>query len=188
MLQQSILAKAYSYPILQNLVFKDLKYDPSIFNFNTDVAKVNMTASPYINSISPDLSAYKARGGKLLVYQGWADEYNAGTWPIVHLNMIDAFLQSSGLGRAEEFMRLFMAPGVGHCQGAPAYPYIPGNLHTLETMIEWVENGGQAIEMLSDKPVDGKNVTRKLCAWPRTAKVLEGRNGTKLADFECIDN
>lgn len=164
--QETFLSTDYTFPILQNLVFHNLSYDPQNFDFDTDVLSVNASASPYIDSISPDLSAFKARGGKLIVTQGWSDPFNAATWPITHMNMIDDFLFANGQGRASDFMQLFMIPGGGHCGSSPAFPYVGANWHTLEVLQSWVENGTVPAEMLTTDPADGSETNRTVIAEP----------------------
>lgn len=68
--QESELYLAYAVPIIQNLVFKNLSYDYTTFDWGSDVDSINTIASPLIDEISPDLSAYKNRGGKMIVTQG----------------------------------------------------------------------------------------------------------------------
>lgn len=68
--QETILYLDYGVPILQNLVFKNLNYDYTKFNWGSDVDAVDQTATPLISEISPNLQAFRDRGGKLMVTQG----------------------------------------------------------------------------------------------------------------------
>jgi len=68
--QETSLYLEYGVPILQNLVFKNLSYDYNTFSFGSDVRVVDKTATPLISATSPDLSAFKYRGGKLITFQG----------------------------------------------------------------------------------------------------------------------
>lgn len=189
LLQQEVLAINYTVPIVQNLVFRDLNYDYTAFNFSSkDLKLIDSRASPYIDSISPDLLAYKQKGGKLIVYQGWADAFNAGTWPIKQLEQTDAFLASLGgfAGNASEFYRLFMVPGGGHCGPSAPYPQVPGKYHVLEALVAWVENGTAPVKVKSSAPPDQSNRTRKLCPWPQWAKLV-GANPDDWESFQCVD-
>src|SRR5262245_8532111 len=67
----------------------------------------------YIDAINPDLSRFKARGGKLLIYHGWADP---GPAPQNTINYYSAVQQKIG-GTSDDWMRLFLLPRVGHCGG-----------------------------------------------------------------------
>lgn len=187
--QETVLAFNYTVPIIQNLVFKDLNYDYTSFNFSSqDLKLVDSRASPYIDSISPDLLAYKQKGGKLIVYQGWADPLNAPTWPIKQLEQTDAFLTSLGsfAGNASEFYRLFMVPGGGHCGPSAPYPQTPGTYHVLDALTAWVENGTAPLQIESSGPSDRSNRTRKLCPWPQTARLV-GADPDDWESFQCAD-
>jgi hypothetical protein len=70
LLQETSLYLNYSTPILQNLVFNNVSFDVSQFDFGADVDKVDAIASPLIDGISTDLSAFRKRGGKMIVTQG----------------------------------------------------------------------------------------------------------------------
>lgn len=70
LVQESELYLAYAVPILQNLVFKNLSYDYETFNFGSDVQVVDEVAGPLITATSPNLSAFRDRGGKLIATQG----------------------------------------------------------------------------------------------------------------------
>jgi hypothetical protein len=59
--------------LYRNVAFADPTFDFHNFDFDQDVLFLDTTLSGLINSHSPDLSAFKARGGKLLMWQGWTD-------------------------------------------------------------------------------------------------------------------
>lgn len=168
-LQLGVLAESFSIPILQNLVFENLSYDASAFNWGSDVHLVDEYAGVLIDEISANLSAFNARGGKLIVTQGWSDPLNAATWPLDHLHQIE---DKFG-GDVSDWFDVFMVPGGGHC-GEGGYPQAPTNYHSLEKRVHWVEEGESPNEMLSSDPADGTNTTRKLCPWPNTAHYVGG--------------
>lgn len=70
LLQEGLLAAAFSIPLLQNLVYDNLQYDPDTFNWGTDVDVVDRNAGVFIDEITPDLSAFARGGGKMIVAQG----------------------------------------------------------------------------------------------------------------------
>ncbi|KAK6435649.1 hypothetical protein LTR95_008160 [Oleoguttula sp. CCFEE 5521] len=168
--QEGLLSNAFSVPILQSLVYDILSYDASTFNWASDVADLDAKAGTLIDEIDPDLSAFKNCGGKLLVTQGWADAYNAATWPIQHLEQVENFFD----GSVAEWFRLFMVPGGGHCGAAAAYKNVPTTYHTVAKLVQWVEGGDAPEEVLSKNPPDGSSRTRKLCPWPATARYASG--------------
>ncbi|KAI1411947.1 feruloyl esterase [Hypoxylon sp. FL1857] len=182
MMQEGYLADAFSIPILQNMVFNNLSYDPSTFDWGNNVDAVNDRVGTLIDEISPDLSSPKATGAKMIVFQGWADPFNAATWPIQHLHQIEDRFS----GDVSDWFRLFMIPGGGHCGSATNYPQVPGNWHALDALVQWVETGEPPTEMLGTDPLDVnlKEKTSKLCPWPQTAK-FRGGNPDDWNSFKC---
>lgn len=113
-LQEGVLAANYAIPLLQNLVFNDIQNDLSTFDYDTDVDKVDEIAGPLIDQISTDLSSFQDAGGKMIVYQGWTDQYVSSRWAVDHY---EAIVEANN-GDAVDFMKLFMIPG-------KCIPYIP---------------------------------------------------------------
>ncbi|KAF2177075.1 tannase and feruloyl esterase [Zopfia rhizophila CBS 207.26] len=167
-MQEGPLSNAFTVPILQNLVYYDLTYDATTFDWSEDITDVDEKAGRWIDEISPDLSEFRRRGGKMIVFQGWADPYNAAVWPIQHLHQIQSAI--GGKQRdVSDFFNLFMIPGGGHCGAASSYPQVPATYHTIPQLITWVEQGRKPESIKSTDPPDGSNRSRKLCPWPQTA-------------------
>ena len=78
---------------------------------------------------SPDLTAFQARGGKIIFWQGWAD---SGASPYMLLNYVNAMAQQMGANTRDSFTKTYMIPGAGHC-GASKDLYSP--------LLNWVEQG-----------------------------------------------
>jgi feruloyl esterase len=170
LLQEGVLADAFSIPILQNLVYDNLSYDSNTFNWASDVQDVDARAGRLIDEISPDLSAFHKRGGRMLTTQGWADPFNAAIWPIQHLEQLQNFFGMD----VSDFYELFMVPGGGHCGAASYYTHVPATYHVVPALVEWVERGEKPQAILSTNPPDKSNTTRRLCAWPATARYVQG--------------
>lgn len=104
------LSNSFTASILQNVVFDNLSYDLNLFDWDADVALIDQRVGTLIDEISPDLSAFRARGGKLLVTQAWADPYNAATWPIDHKKQLEDAMG----GDVSDWFSLFMLPGTSY--------------------------------------------------------------------------
>ncbi|OAG07360.1 tannase and feruloyl esterase [Paraphaeosphaeria sporulosa] len=180
LLQEGSLGNEYAVPVLRNMVFDDLNWDPSTFDWSTDVDLVGSRASVLIDEISANLTSYRRTGGKFLTSQGWSDSYNAGELPVSHLEDIQALLG----GDISDFYRLFMIPGGGHCGAAQYSPEVPAEYHYLGPLIEWVEAGTPPAQLLSSDPPDKSNRTRKLCPWPQTAHLV-GENVNDWKNYRC---
>jgi feruloyl esterase len=121
---------------------------------------------------NPDLSAFRARGGKAIVWHGLADPliYPQGT--IDYYERVQQ--QLGGAEKANEFIRLFLAPGVGHCGGGAGPP--PVGL--LDALVKWVEPPGQAPATLATRG-------RPLCAYPLVARYKGSGSKDDAASFVC---
>lgn len=119
----------------------------------------------YFNAIEPDLRQFRESGGKLLVWQGAADNA-AGSHAMFeyYQNVRDAM---GGFPGTDPFMRVFEVPGVYHCSDG----YIPYRQSYLGAMVEWVERG-QAPEriLVSATLADGKTRVRPVYPYPLRAK------------------
>jgi Tannase and feruloyl esterase len=87
------------------------------------------------NADDPNLSAFKAAGGKIIIYQGW-DDPALTPWPVV--DYYAALQRTMGSASAAQFSRLYMIPGAYHCLGG-GDPAVSVDL--LTPLINWVEGG-----------------------------------------------
>ena len=110
-------------------VFNDPKWDFYSLDFDHDLAKAE-AADVGIVATDPDLSAFKARGGKIIQYHGWADPFIPTENSINYYESVVA--RQGGLNATEEFHRLFLIPGMGHCAGAY-------NLDWITALEQWRE-------------------------------------------------
>lgn len=92
------------------------------------------TLSTLWDPTNPDLSRFAARGGKLIIWHGWAD---SGSSPLGSLNYWAAVRKQMGAEAASSFMSLYLLPGVGHCNGGVNTT----RTDFLTPVIDWVENG-----------------------------------------------
>ncbi|WP_164186560.1 tannase/feruloyl esterase family alpha/beta hydrolase, partial [Stenotrophomonas maltophilia] len=80
--------------------------------FDRDLPRLT-EARALLNATNPDLSRFRQRGGKLLVYFGWAD---TALPPQMGVDYYERALARNGPG-TPDFFRLFMVPGMFHCRG-----------------------------------------------------------------------
>lgn len=176
------LANGFSVPILQNLIYKDLDWDPSSFAYlSSEVSELDERGGKLTNAITDDLSAFRKRGGKILSTMGWADPVITPLAAIEHRQRVIDGLKPSE--RIDEFYRLFMVPGGGHCS-AVHLAQTPGEWHVMGPLIKWVEDGNAPGSILATDPADGSNRTRRLCPWPATA-ALVGDDEDDSESFVC---
>jgi feruloyl esterase len=100
------------------------------------------------NATNPDLTAFAERGGKLLLYHGWADPAIS---PYGTLAYYQAVVDTVGdLSETQEFARLFMVPGMFHCSGGNA----PSSFDMLGPIQEWVEQGAAPHQIIATQYAD----------------------------------
>lgn len=134
-----------------------------------------------IGTAVPDLSRFRERNGKLLVWHGWSDEL---IFPEGSIQYYDRVVERMGGRKAtEKFMRLFMAPGVGHCGGGPGPP--PSG--HLDALLRWVEQG-KAPDSLTAIRRDATGAvirSRSLCPYPQVARYKRRGSTDDARNFEC---
>jgi feruloyl esterase len=172
-----------SFPVSPGPLF-DPVHD---YNIERDLPKLRPMAETY-DSSNPDLSKFKARGGKLIIFQGWAD---AIVTPFRTVDYYEAVTKAAGGSeKAETFARLFMIPGMDHCGASNAGPGIDYHgLDPLPALESWVEKD-QAPAQLPTTKLDtaGKpQWSRPVCAWPQVAKLAAGADRTNAESWSCSD-
>ena len=162
------------------ILHKDPKWNPRTMDFNKEVAEADKLDRGIINATNPDLSKFKAHGGKLIMYHGWAD---ALIVPENSINYYQSVVEAMGGARkTEDFFRLFMVPGMGHCGGGEG----PCNFDALSALEQWVENGKPPDRIVASHSTAGRvDRTRPLCAYPRVAKYKGSGSTDDAANFTC---
>ncbi len=164
--------------VFKYMVFEDPTWDFRTFDYDRDLGFAEAKLGPILDAFDPDLSRFRTRGGKLLLYHGWNDP------SISPLNTIDYYEQvdrASG-GDAQAFARLFMVPGMLHCSGGPG----PSSFDMLGALEGWVERGEAPDRVVASHATRGVvDRTRPLCAYPKHA-VYRGSGSTdEAASFIC---
>ena len=165
--------------LFRDLTFGDPGWDWRTFDWDRDLVFVE-TQVPQLSAASVDLERFRARGGRLLMYTGWAD-------PVVPPEAVVAYYEKvaramGGLRRTHEFFRFFAAPGMGHCGGGSG----PNTFDALSALEAWVERGQPPERLLAAQSVDGKVTrTRPLCPYPTVSR-YSGRGSIDTAvNFVC---
>jgi hypothetical protein len=130
-----------------------------------------------IGTANPDLSRFRAAGGKLLTTVGTADQLIPTTGLFDYRRQVDRLF--GGTQRVDNFYRLFVVPGGYHCAGgAGATPTDP-----LAALVKWVEQG-QAPDTLPAANPSG-SVTRDLCRFPKVSRYLGHGDPAVASSYRC---
>jgi feruloyl esterase len=160
------------------VAYNDADWDPRTFDLDRDLRVVDDTVGAIVNAVDPDLRAFKARGGKLLMYHGWNDT------AISPGNAIDYYqsVQKTMGGTQDDFIRLFMAPGMGHCQGGVG----PSQVNWMAALERWRESGTAPDRIDARRVANGRvDMTRALCAYPQVAVHTGVGSTNDAANFVC---
>ncbi len=173
-------------PVLGGMGFHNPQWDWKTFDFDKDVALVDAKLFGTLNASNPDLSDFKKRGGKLIVYHGWSDP---GVMPQQTLDYMASVREfagkstgSDGGAYTDEYVRLYMLPGVGHCRGGNA----PDQTDWMSALAGWVEKGKAPASLEGRREDQGKVVmTRPFCPYPQVAKYKGSGDTNDAKNFEC---
>ena len=187
---------AFGTQFFKNMVYSNPDWQFRTFDPGRDVKAADERMARHLNSTNPDLSAFQKRGGRLILYHGWAD---AAISPVNSINYHDSVISKMGANNAGAFVRLYMAPGMEHCGGG-AGPNAFGQggtpdgdrFHSIDAALEaWVEQGTAPDRIIATKyktnadPKSGVVRTRPLCPWPQVAKYNGSGSTDDAANFVC---
>jgi len=170
------------------------------FDLDRDMQRVDATLAADVNDATRgSLKAFRARGGKLIVYHGLADT-------LVPPGQSVAFFQRQtralgGSAHLKSVARLFMAPGMMHCAGGAgpdafnsaiggaAPPPGAGPDHDLfQALVQWTENGRAPEQVIATKFTDDRQTVtlqRPICAFPQQAAYRGAGDRSSAASFIC---
>lgn len=135
---------------------------------------------PIMGTDNADLSQFKKLGGKMIIWHGWDDQLIPPKGTIHYYNNVQKIM--GGKSHTDEFMKLYMAPGVGHCNGGDGADTING----FESLVNWVEKQQSPTTLTAQKIQNGKvTMKRPLCQYPLKAVYKGEVDVNNLANFEC---
>jgi feruloyl esterase len=171
----------------RGLVTQNLAWDPAAFDLERDYRLAKARVGGAVDALDPDLRPFAARGGKLVLFQGWEDAaIPAGST----LDYYAAVAERLGAASPDS-VRLFMAPGMAHC----SLGHGPDTFDVIPVIDAWVSSGQAPATILAEKREGqlgllfgkpGKTVrTRPLCPWPATARYTGSGSTDEAKNFTC---
>ncbi len=178
-----------------NMVYEKSDWDYKTFTLEDGLKSAEEKTASALNATDADLKPFKARGGKLIVYHGWDDP----AIPAVNtVNYYQSVIAKVGQRDADSFVRLYMVPGMQHCNDGPGPDFFGqvGRLifddpkHSVDAALEqWVEKGAAPSTIITSKYAaedkDHATMTRPLCAYPQAAKYKGSGDTNDAANFVC---
>ncbi|HLW76216.1 MAG TPA: tannase/feruloyl esterase family alpha/beta hydrolase [Bryobacteraceae bacterium] len=183
------LQHAFAQGFFSDMMYSDAAWDYKTFNFDKDVPATDDKMGPIFNGTNADLSKFKSRGGKLIIYHGWSD---AAISPLDSVNYYNAVAAKLGQKQAGEFVDLYMVPGMQHCGGGPGVTSFAAPM--TSAIEQWVESKKAPGEIVATKykqdgvASSGVLRTRPICPYPQAAKYKGSGSTDDAANFTCSAN
>lgn len=163
-----------SYADLANAYFRGLAQQSQFGHINTD---------------DPDLRKAKRLDAKLISYHGWSDQLISPQGSINYFSRVSKVM--GGARETNEFNRLFMIPGMGHCGGvgsvgpnanANTIP-LPAPGQFFNALVNWVEKH-EAPQSLILTSANG-SVSHPVCPYPKKPEHNGSGPVTDAASYRC---
>jgi feruloyl esterase len=174
--------------------------EPLLYTAGDQTAKFIITRNPALDTMTFDpkqwkeriawaasmmdvtdqsLAPFKAKGGKILMTHGTADDFiTPHNSEAYYQRQVKQFGQSG----VDAFMRFYMIPGFGHGFG----PF-NAKIDSLTALRNWVEKGEAPKGLTATDGNPDANRARPLCEWPKWPK-FTGAAGSEnsAASFTCV--
>lgn len=180
-------------------VFQDPSFNNAAFNFDVDAdralnTQIGAQTVASIYNATPDLAAFRARGGKLIMYHGWADQQIT---PLSSLDYYQRVTAAQGQAATDGFLKLYMLPGISHCAGGPGVANIGGSTgaaaaadadhDVVRALDRWAAQNVAPTTLIGTRIVNNvANRTRPLCAYPQVARYKGSGSIDDAASFNCV--
>ena len=189
-------------------VHGDPDWDPSTFTY-ADIELARRINPGNASSDDYDLTPYRSKGGKIIMYHGLADAIIPTKSSLYFYNHVYSTLLHKGLSSLDDFYRLFLIPGMNHCSGSPNAPWyigggsqaVQGATHSVPgfedpkhdvilAMIRWVEEGVAPDEIVAtkykdDNVAEGVELQRPLCPYPLQARYVGSGDASDPSSWSC---
>jgi hypothetical protein len=181
------LFEAFTETFLRYMAFERANpdFDMFTFDFEEDPARMEWVR-PILDATDPNLGRFRDRGGKMLMYFGWADP---AANPLMGIEYYERVLEEMGPA-VPEFFRLFMVPGMLHGAvgvGVDSVAWLPA-------LMDWVEEGEAPARIVGTRtgriPRVGEDAigrTRPLCPYPQWARYAGEGSIDEAENFRCLD-
>jgi feruloyl esterase len=167
-------------PLLRYLQ-SDYAWSPETFDADRDIPELEARYDDMLGATNPDLRAFADRGGKMILWHGWTDPGIPALNTVAYMQTVE---DEMGADAVDEFVRVYMAPGVNHCGGGVG----PNQWDMLAPLVRWREEG-EAPGSIVASAVDEQGEitrTRPLCPFPQVAQYDGQGDPDSAASFSCV--
>ncbi len=157
---------------------------PAITAFDAEKAASDLAANATArtgDSTWTNLSSFSSHGGKLIFYHGLSDPWFS---PLDTVNYYEKMSrENGGMEKVKDWSRVFLVPGMGHCNGGST---TVDSFDMLSAITDWVEKG-KAPDSVVGKNRTQPVRTRPLCAYPAHAQYTGSGDPQDARSFVCRD-
>jgi len=187
---------AFGIGFFSNMQYEQKDWDYKKANVDEAVNAADKKFGNVLNATDSNLKPFSSHGGKLIIYHGWND---AAISALNSINYYNSVVGKMGKKDADNFLRLYMVPGMQHCSAGPGtdvfgqFGFATANdpQHDMFMALEnWVEKGTPpgdivAAHMSGPPPAGKATMARPLCVYPQVAKYKGTGDANDAANFVC---
>lgn len=182
-------------------VFNDPVWDWHTFDYDRDVA-IGDQRMAAVNASSGDLRGFRDRGGKLILYHGWADPVGPPGDAIDYYRKVQKL--NGGAESTGKFARLFFVPGMSHCGGGagyevsggsrgntspddvPKWQYTDADHDMLSALDRWVTTSEAPKQIIAFHKENGQPTrTVPVCPYPEVATYKGKGDTSQASSYAC---
>ena len=167
--------------VLRFFLTKDEHFDALTFDWKTVgkwVGGIRQQSAEDDASLA-DLTPFAAHGGKLMLVHGVADSTIPTDASVLLYRRI---VEAMGKGRADEFLRLYLIPGLGHGHGV-----FDAGFDTVGVLDAWADEGVAPKNLIVSDDNKGAKRARPMCAWPEWPR-YRGGDVAVASSFVCVSD
>ncbi len=174
--QSPSLRFAFGTGIFKYLIFNNPDWDYSTYDFN-NWKKDTALAATFLNATDTNLEPFKSRGGKLILWHGWADP---ALTPLASIRYYEQVIARDA--SAADAFKMYLLPGVLHCGGGLG----PDTVDWASLIDNWVEHSQTPNSVVATKSVNGAvTISRPVCPYPQKAVYSGSGNTNEAQNFTC---
>jgi feruloyl esterase len=165
---------------IKYIITRDPKFDTLAFEPKQYAERIAAVAT-IMDVTDQSLEKFRAKGGKILMTHGTADDFITPHNSIAYYKRQQA---QFGQQRLDSFLRFYVVPGLGHGFGT-----FNAKMDALPALEQWVEKGKVPAGLVATDGNPNANRTRPVCEYPKWPK-FTGTAGTEnaAASFTCTTN
>ena len=181
---------ASNFGVLRSRIIRDPNanlLEADLSRYATELRRLSET----IDAADPDLSAFRKRGGKLIMKVNTTDYTVNPRWV---MDYYDKVRQTMGGRTVDEFVRFYVAIGLFHNRNVGRNPIsnalVPGFVDFIAMLDDWVEQGKapgdtQVLSEMDLVPPFTVNATFPMCAYPMYPRYKGTGDAKAAGSYTC---